>query len=128
MTKHLLTVLALLVFAVGCDQAKKAEQEAQNAAQNAKVAEALKTQKRGSITKPDEGSGAEAEKKPEKGEAAEPADDSDATESNEDKDDADSDEKTEKSSKLNAKTVLDEAIAAAKAEDKSLFVHFTSAS
>ena len=127
MKAHWMIVLALLVFAVGCDQKQKAEDEARYAEQDAKVAEAVKKQKRGSMTKPEEGSGA-APADAGKDDAAKKSDDAETPESKDNTDETDSgesEEKTETSSKLNAKTVLDEAIAAAKADNKALFVHFT---
>ena len=121
MKKHWMIVLALLVFAVGCDEQKKAEEAAQQAAQNAKVAEAIKNQKRGAMTKPSEG-------------PAKPADSEDAdfdstekpdSEAKEEEGKENSDEKTETSAQPLASDVLNEAIAKAKADDKALFVHFT---
>lgn len=128
MNKHWMIVLALLVFAIGCDQKEKAEMEKQDAIQNAKVAEAQKKQKRGVMSKPGETSD-EAPKEDEKADEDAKPDDGDAK-SEDAKTDGESDgdeEKTETSAKLNAKKVLNEAIAAAKSDNKALFVYSTSA-
>ena len=128
MKAHWMIVLAILVFAIGCDQKQKAEDEAKYAEQDAKVAEAVKKQKRGAMTKPDEGSGKQPAEEKGDDDTAEKTDDTDSPDYEDKTDDTDtgeSKEKTETSAKLNAKTVLDEAIAAAKTDNKELFVHFT---
>lgn len=118
---HLIMVLALLVFAAGCDEKQKAEEEAQNAAQNAKVAEAIKNQKRGAMTKPDDGLGDAKDAKDDDAKK----DPAEKTESSKKDGKEDPAEKTETSAKPSARGVLDDAIAKAKSEDKALFVHFT---
>lgn len=127
MKTHWMIVLAMLVFAIGCDQKQKAEEAAKYAEQDAKVAEAVKKQKRGAMTKPDEGPGKEPAEDTGKDDAAEKTGDTETPESKENKDDTDTSakEKTETSAKLVAKTVLNEAIATAKADNKALLVHFT---
>jgi hypothetical protein len=125
MKKHWMIVLAMLVFAIGCDQKQKEEDAEKYAEQDAKVAEAVKNQKRGAMTKPDEGSGKEPAEDTGKDDAAEKTDETETPETKENKDDTSANEKTETSSKLIAKTVLNEAIATAKADNKALFVHFT---
>ena len=136
MKTHWMIMLALLVFATGCDQKQKAEDAARNAEQDAKVAEAVKKQKRGVMSKPSESPAKPTDDKDDDAEKDESATDegksdegksdeakSDEAKSDEGKEDAV--EKTETSATLNAKTVLDDALATAKTENKALFVHFT---
>ncbi len=125
-------VLAFLVVIAGCDSAKKAENAAAYEAQNAKVKARIEKAKEEAknISRPSMSPpgllGKEDEKKDTKEDSDNDADDKGEADKGEDDKGTDQD-KIETSLKLNAQSVLDEAIASAKANDKALFVHFTAA-
>ncbi len=128
MKKHWMIVLALLVFATGCN--KKVAEDPADAARLEQIRAAVeKSNKapRQSVGIPEAG-GVENDKPKDAGnesdEKVKPEGSPKVDDDNKDGD-AGAPEKTETSAKLNAKNALNDALAVARSENKALFVHFT---
>ncbi len=154
MKRYWMIVLALLVITAGCGPQESAERAAQDALQDQKVRAALAKQKKGSMSMPKElkpdsedaknsedGKDSEAPKDDTPKDAPTPDDAKSSSESEtladpatSEKDETgekvddkreDATKETTAQPKVDAHQVFDEAVAAAKADNKALFVHFT---
>jgi len=149
MKNYWMMALALLMITAGCGPQESAERAAQDALQDQKVRAALTKQERGSMSMPaevtpnteaeDSDKDAEATKdtepvsdkeqtqNSEPTEGSKPTKDSEAPADSEPqaKGEATTKADTAASPKVDAQEVFAAAIAAAKADDKALFVHFT---
>lgn len=111
MKKHWIILLAVTLVSAGCGRQESAERAARDALQDEKVKAALANQERGSVSMPAELDTSETTKPDD----SKKVDDTAPVASSD----------SETAPTIQARSVLDDAIALAKTENKALFVHFT---